>query len=199
VADDHPIYRRGLINFLKANFEECIVDEAENSQALLNAMDECNYDLIFIDIRMPEVNGIEATRMIIQKNPSTKIIGVSFYEDDLHAISMFENGAMGFLSKNAPEKDIILAVETVLSGTLFIPSRNVGEILNHRSNEYVGISDREKEVLLLICEGLSNKEIATRLHLSLKTVENHRTHLHDKIGTHNTAALVMYASRKGWV
>jgi len=204
VADDHPAFRNGVAAFLREHFTGCSIDEAANGDEVLQTLNHFNYDIIFIDIVMPGLNGIETTKQIMASHPDAKIIALSFYEDETSIISMFENGAKAYLNKNAGKQEIIEAVENVLEDTIYLSNKNINGILwkqlTSRSNiKNRPISQREKEILLLICKGLSTKEIASQLHLSVKTVENHRNHLLEKTAANNTASLVLYAAKKGWV
>jgi DNA-binding NarL/FixJ family response regulator len=204
VADDHPAFRNGVASFLKEHFAGCSVDEASNGDKVLEAINHFYYDIFFVDIVMPGLNGIETTKQIIANNPEAKVIALSFYEDETSIITMFESGAKAYLNKNAGRSEIIEAVENVLHDSIYISNKNTHALLwkqlNNKANlKYRPISQREKEILLLICKGLSTKEIAGQLHLATKTVENHRNHLLEKTAANNTASLVLYAAKKGWV
>jgi DNA-binding NarL/FixJ family response regulator len=203
VADDHPAFRKGLAAFLNEHFNSCIVDEADNGEAVLQALDHSCYDIIFLDIKMPELNGIETTKRIVARNPEAKVIALSFYEDETSILTMFESGAKAYLSKDANSTEIMNAVENVLHDSIYISNKNVHDALRKQlTGSYTrnrSLSEREKEILVLICKGFSTKEIADQLFLSAKTIENHRNHLLEKTGTNNTASLVMYAARKGLV
>jgi len=204
VADDHPAFRNGVAAFLREHFTNCRVDEAANGDEVLQALNHFDYDIFFIDIVMPELNGIETTKKIIANRPDAKIIALSFYEDETSILTMFESGAKAYLNKNADKQEIINAVENVLDDTIYISNKKIKDLLwkqlSNRSNiKTRTISQREKEILLLICKGLGTKEIAGQLHLSVKTVENHRNHLLEKTAANNTASLVLHAAKKGWV
>lgn len=203
VADDHPAFRKGMVAFLSEHFTSCTVDEADNGEAVLQALDNSQYDIIFLDIKMPELNGIETTKRIVARNPDAKVIALSFYEDETSILTMFESGAKAYLNKDANSSEIMNAVENVLHDSIYISNKNVHEALRKQlSGNYTknrALSEREKEILILICKGFSTKEIADQLYLSAKTVENHRNHLLEKTGTNNTASLVMYAAKKGLV
>jgi len=204
VADDHPAFRQGVAYFLRAHFPGCSVDEASDGYEVLEALNHFNYDIFFVDIVMPGLNGIETTKQIIANHPDAKIIALSFYEDETSIIAMFESGVKAYLNKNADKREIVEAVESVLHDSIYISNKNSHAILWRQLNNKASVKDRpisqrEKEILLLICKGLSTKEIAGQLHLSTKTVENHRNHLLEKTAVNNTASLVLYAAKKGWV
>jgi len=204
VADDHPAFRKGVAAFLREHYADCKVDEAANGEDVLKALHDSSFDIIFIDIMMPGLNGIETTKQIVNTDQDAKIIALSFYEDETSIITMFESGAKGYLNKNAGREEIMQAVENVLNDSIYISNKSMNDVLWRKLNSRNSIknkpvSQREKEILLLICKGLSTREIAAQLHLSVKTVENHRNHLLEKTNTNNTASLVLYAAKKGWV
>jgi DNA-binding NarL/FixJ family response regulator len=204
VADDHPAFRKGVAEFLREHYAGCKVDEASNGDEVLKALHDSSYDIIFVDIIMPGLNGIETTKQIVHLNPDAKIIALSFYDDETSIISMLESGAKAYLNKNAGREEIMEAVENVLDDLIYISNKKMHEAiwkkLSHKGNiKNRVVSEREKEILLLICKGLNTKEIAAQLHLSVKTIENHRNHLLEKTGTNNAASLVLYAAKKGWV
>jgi DNA-binding NarL/FixJ family response regulator len=203
VADDHPAFRNGVAAFLREHFTGCSIDEAANGDEVLDALNHFDYDIFFVDIVMPGLNGIETTKQIVANHPDAKVIALSFYEDETSIITMFESGVKAYLNKNAGKQEIIEAVENVLHDSIYISNKNTHHLLWKRLNKTSlknrPISQREKEILLLICKGFSTKEIACQLHLSSKTVENHRNHLLEKTAANNTASLVLYAAKKGWV
>jgi DNA-binding NarL/FixJ family response regulator len=204
VADDHPAFRKGVAAFLREHYADCKVDEASNGDDVLKALHNSSFDVIFVDIIMPGLNGIETTKQILHLNPDAKIVALSFYEDETSIITMFESGAKAYLNKNAGREEIMKAVENVLNDSIYISNKSINDVLWKKLNNRNGIknrpvSQREKEILLLICRGFSTREIAEQLHLSAKTVENHRNHLLEKTNTNNTASLVLYAAKKGWV
>jgi len=204
LADDHPAFRNGVAAFLRDHFTDCSIDEAAGGYEVLEALNHFDYDIFFIDIVMPDLNGIETTKKIIANHPDAKVIALSFYEDETSIIAMFESGVKGYLNKNAGKREIIEAVESVLHDSIYISNKNSHALLWKQLKSKANLKDRpisqrEKEILLLICKGFSTKEIAGHLHLSTKTVENHRNHLLEKTAAHNTASLVLYAAKKGWV
>ncbi|MGB3076823.1 MAG: response regulator transcription factor, partial [Chitinophagales bacterium] len=161
-------------------------------------------DVILMDSRMPKLNGIEATRMLLKQHPTVKVVALSMLQDETSMTAMFEAGARAYVTKNVDGTEIISAINTVLEGKLYVLGKimnqfSLKEIVSWSKHAFIHISEREKEVLLLICKELSMTEIAEQLHISVNTVQNHRNHLLDKINVHNTAGLVMYANKMGWV
>jgi len=204
IADDHPLFRRGLSNFLRARFEDCLVDHVDNGKELLAACGKNDYDIVFLDMRMPQMSGHETAQALLKLKPETKIIVLTMYDDQAHTIEMLQLGIKGYLVKDCAEEDLIAAVESVLQGAYYLANRNMDELLwkaIHADNTNANntLSHREIEVLQLICKEYSNREIAKRLFISVRTVENHRHHIHAKTHTHNAAGLVKYAASKGWV
>ncbi|HRH59228.1 MAG TPA: response regulator transcription factor [Chitinophagaceae bacterium] len=204
IADDHPMFRKGLTHFLQSHYAGCSVHETENGKDLCEACKHHSYDIIFIDVRMPQMDGADATLEIKHQHPQAKIIAISMYEDETHILEMFKSGASAYLVKTSDEKEITDTVENVLKGLYYVKGRQMDELLQSRLFTLNGkdshlVTEREKEILLLLCEGFSSKQIANKLYLSIKTVENHRTHLLEKTHVHNTAGLVMYAIKKGWI
>lgn len=204
VADDHPLFRKGLVDFLQAHYAGCSVHETGNGKELCEACKQNIYDIILVDVKMPEMNGPSAARVITHQNPGAKIIAISMYDDDTHIADMFENGARGYLAKTSGEKEITETIENVLQGHYHVAGKQINNLFSSQIAEWRRkaintITEREKEILLLLCDGFSSKEIAGRLYLSIKTVENHRSHLLEKTNAHNTAGLVVYAMKKGWI
>ena len=204
VADDHPLFRSSLIALLKKHFKSCLVDESSNGEALLDLVMKNEYDLIFLDIKMPGINGAQVARIIHDQKPQQKMIAISMYEDETHVITMFESGVRAYLTKMAPEQEIVTAIQNVLNNSYYVSGKKMNDMLLNQIGKWQDqktspISEREKEILLLICNGHSNKEIADKLFLSVHTIDNHRNHLLEKTGARNTAGLVLYATRKGWI
>ena len=202
VADDHHLFRSGIILTLQGIKMISHIREAENGKEVLDILETDYYDIVLMDISMPVMNGILATKEITKHFPKTKVIAVSMYEDDQHMMFMFHNGAMGYLFKNTNKNEIENALEEVVfKHNLYWP-KSVGDKLfnkmilkkrieNDTCNEL--FSDREKEIISLICHEFSTKEIADHLHLSQKTVAWHRENLMQKSHAKNMAGLVVFA------
>jgi DNA-binding NarL/FixJ family response regulator len=204
VADGHPFFKKGLVDFLLSHYSGSCVDEALSGEELFEACKTRRYDIILIDVKMPEMSGAAAAKMITRQNPEAKIIAVSVFDDEMHMIDMFESGAAGYLPKSSGIKEITETIANVLDGNYFVGGKKMNELLQRKIREWrnksrTAITEREKEILLLLCDGFSSKEIAERLFISIKTVENHRSHLLEKTNTRNVAGLVMYALKRGWV
>jgi len=205
LADDHGIVRRGLHYLLERSPEFQVVGEASDGREAVKMSEELSPDVVVMDIAMPNLNGIEATAQILKKNPAVGVIILSMHSDEAYLVRALSAGAKGYLLKDSAEADLIRAVQAVSEGRPFF-SPAIAETLledymrrlkqHNLADSYDLLTDREKEVLQLLAEGKSNKEVATLLDLSLYTVETHRSNLMQKLGLHNTAEIVLYAVRK---
>lgn len=194
IADDHTLFRQGL-KLIMEDIEniEVIADVADGKE-LIEVVPVLKPDLIIMDINMPHVNGIEASRILLQENPELKILVISMYGDEQYYNSVIENGVKGFILKDADNSELRLAVNTILKGkTYFSQELLLKLIRNHQTGAQIAITNREKEILALLFQGLSSSEIAEKLFLSERTVENHRANLLDKTGCRNSLSLIIYA------
>ncbi len=205
LVDDHTLFREGLKLLLKSIEGIGEVNEAANGREFLCLIEKGLLpDIVFMDIDMPEMNGIEATRKALKLNPGLKIIALSMYSDEDYYTKMIEVGVKGFILKNSGITDIALAIQTITEGKNYFSQEILSDLLRHlnrkqhhiRSSE---LSEREEEILYLICKGLSNQEIADQIFISKRTVDKHRENLLLKTESKNTAGLVIYAIKKGIV
>jgi DNA-binding NarL/FixJ family response regulator len=204
VADDHRLFRSGITSVAREIPIIAQIQEAENGREVLDILRSEHYDVVLMDISMPVMNGIIATKQISLLFPNTKVIAISMYEDDQHMTDMFHNGAMGYLFKNTDIEEIKNAlVEVVYNGHYYWPKEMNSKLFNKvilkkksQDNAYNELfSSREKEIISLICREYSTKEIADHLHLSQKTIAWHRENLMQKSQVKNTAGLVVFAIR----
>ena len=204
VADDHGIVRKGLRLILERHGFE-VVGEASDGREVVRLADELKPNLVIMDIGMPQLNGIDATAQIIHHDPRMGIIILSMHSDEGYLVRALSAGAKGYLLKESVEEDLIQAVRIVAQGRPFFSPRISQTLLDDYvrqlrqkglEDSYELLTEREREVLQLIAEGKSNKEVATILDLSVYTVETHRTNLMQKLSLHNTAEIVLYAVRK---
>jgi DNA-binding NarL/FixJ family response regulator len=194
IADDHTLFRNGLKLILEDIENIEVIADVANGKELIEVTPVLKPDLIIMDINMPQVNGIEASRMLLQEFPDLKILVVSMYSDEQYYNSVIENGVKGFILKDADNSELRLAVNTILNGkTYFSQELLLKLIRNHQTNSQISISSREREILSLLYQGLSSAEIAEKLFLSERTVENHRANLLDKTGCRNSLSLIIYA------
>lgn len=199
VADDHPVVRRGVRALLEANRNWKVVAEAHDGrQALLKAR-HIRPDLAILDIGMPLLNGIEAARRIARYSLNTRIIIFSMYDSEEIIQKAIHSGAHGFVRKSEAETELIAAANAVLNNKLFFPATALAMLRRTSKNEHSSsapsLSAREAEVLQLIAEGKSNKETASILGISQRTVENHRARIMRKVGARSYSELVRYAVR----
>ncbi|HEX6893678.1 MAG TPA: response regulator transcription factor [Bryobacteraceae bacterium] len=206
LADDHTVVRRGLRLLLERQPEFGVVAEASDGKQAVEAAEQSKPDVVVLDIAMPNLNGIEAAQRILSVSPNTSIVVLSMHADEGYVLRALKAGAKGYLLKDSAEGDLIEAIRAVTRGKTFFSS----EITKMLAEDYVreirarGIDDsyelltpREREILQLLAEGKSNKDIAGVLNLSLYTVETHRRNLQDKLNLHSFAELILYAVRKG--
>jgi len=206
LADDHTVMRAGLRALFErhANFE--VVGEAEDGPGAVQMAATLTPDVVVMDIGMPNLNGIETTRQILAKNPSTSIVILSMYSDESYVMRALQAGARAYLLKDSAVADVIRAVEAVIQGKSFF-SPAISRILAEdyvralkqqgASDSYELLTSREREILQLLAEGKSNKDVATKLDISVYTAETHRKRILQKLSLHNSAELVLYAVRKG--
>ena len=205
LADDHGVVRKGLRFLLERQPDVEIVGEAGDGREAVRLAEATDPDIAIMDIAMPLLNGIEATAQMVKRSPGMGVIILSMHSDEDYLLSALNAGAKGYLLKDSAEVDLIRAIQAVRRGTTFFSpeiSKTMLEdymrFLQQRNlqDSYDLLTDREKEVLQLLAEGKSNKEVATILDVSVYTVDTHRTHLMQKLNLHNTAEIVLYAVRK---
>ena len=202
IVDDHALFRKGLTYALSRADHFGNIYEAANGLEFLEALKNIRPDIVLMDISMPDMEGPEATRKALQKYPDLKIIALSMHNDLPHFKQMIDAGVMGFLSKDADLEDVLSAIRSVAKGQKTFSQELmydlVRELSDTRSKSEL-LSKREKEVLLLISSGMSNQQIADKLHLSKRTVDKHRENILAKTQTKNTAELIMYSIRNGLI
>jgi len=183
-----------------------VVAEAADGRDCVRLAEEQSPDVVVMDIGMPNMNGIEATRRVLATNPRTAVVILSMHQDESYVLRSLKAGAKGYLLKDSLRSDIIDAIRAVYQGRSFL-TRKVGRILQEDyvrqlerrglDDSYDLLTDREREILQLVAEGQTNKEVANLLNVSLTTVETHRTHILQKLGLHSIPELILYAVRKG--
>ncbi len=207
LCDDHQIIREGLRSLLEKQTDMTVVGEALNGLGAIKLVAEKKPDIIILDIAMPEMNGIAAARRIFSDHPKVKVLALSMHSDHHFVTEMLEAGASGYMLKDSAFAELTGAIRTIMTGGLFISPHIAGNVLEEfarrakpgrvTNRHSVQLSQREKEILQLISEGHSTKEIANKISVSVKTVETHRQHIMQKVGAHNVAALTKYAVREG--
>jgi two-component system, NarL family, response regulator NreC len=205
LADDHKIMRDGLRTLLEKELGMQVIGEAENGHKVVRLVHELLPDVVIIDIGMPDLNGIEATRQILAKNPNVKVIGLSMHSDKRFVAGMLSAGASGYLLKDCAFEELADAIHAVVKNKIYLSPGIVGVVIKdyvqHLSpndlSAQTTLTDREREVLQLIAEGKSTKKIASILYVSMKTVETHRLNIMEKLNTKSIAELTKYAIREG--
>lgn len=205
VADDHGIVRKGLIFILERQEDMEVVGEAADGREAVRIAEELKPGVIVMDIAMPHLNGIDASMQILRHDPQARIIILSMYADEEFLVRALTVGVKGYLLKDSADLDLVRAVRAVTSGKSFF-SPAIAQTLaedyvrqlqqSKVQDTYELLTEREREVLQLLAEGNSNKEVASLLNVSPYTVETHRLHLMQKVNLHNTAEIVLYAVRK---
>jgi len=205
LAEDHKITRQGLRSLLEKQPDMKVVAEAEDGRTAVSLVRELLPDVVIMDVTMPELNGVEATRQIIGEHENVKIIALSMHSDTLFVSEMLKSGASGYLLKDCAFEELARAIRTVIAGETYLSPAISGVVVDdylYRLSK-AGFSDsdvltdREREVLQLLSEGKSTKQIALKLHISVKTVETHRRQIMNKLDIHTVAELTKYAIRKG--
>jgi two-component system response regulator NreC len=206
LADDHTIVRQGLRKILEAQPEWTVVAEASDGRETVRLTTELQPDVVILDIGMPLLNGIEATRQIVRRLPATGVVILSMHSDETYILQALQAGARAYLLKDSADTDLIRGVSAAAAGKSFfspvVAKVMLDDYLRHLSQKgivdrYQALSEREREIFQLIAEGHSNKEIADLLSVSPSTIDTHRTHILQKLDVHSTAELVLYAVRRG--
>lgn len=196
IVDDHKLFRNGLKFILGEMPNVEITGEASDGKEFVDRVAEVDADVILMDINMPELNGIEASRIALQKRPELNILVLTMFDDEQYYNSMIELGIKGFILKDADNTELIAAITRIFNGSTYFSQDLLLKIIKNKSAaNNVSITDREKEVLTYICKGFSNAEIADHLHISQRTVERHRASLLEKTDSSNSIKLVLFALR----
>ena len=194
LVDDHTLFRSGLRGLLSMYEGFNVVADLGSGEEFLSALPNMEVDVVFMDISMPGINGVETTRRALQLCPNLRVIALSMYGDDHYYKLMLESGASGFVLKDSDIEEVYAAVETVSQGDSYFSEALLGSRLAvPEASSEDALSDREVEILLEVCRGLSNQEIADKLFISKRTVDKHRANILEKTGCKNTANLVVYA------
>ncbi len=204
IVDDHSIFRDALKFVLAQSNNINVIAEASNGLEFLKILEETMPDLVLMDIAMPGLNGVDATKEALKKYPDLKIIALSMYGDELYYFQMLEAGAQGFVLKESGSDELLKAITTVMNGDSYFSNHILCNIIKDFAHEdsktepekkEIKLSRRESEVLELICAGYSNNEIAARLGISKRTIEGHRSSLISKTGAKNSIHLVLFAMK----
>jgi len=205
LADDHKIMREGLRALLAKQKEIELIAEADSGRGVIELCAQLHPDVVVIDISMPDLNGIDATRQITRQAPDIKVIALSMHSDKKYVKEMLAAGASGYLLKDAAFEELGMAIATVLKNKTYLSPQITDTVVKDYVNDNApqnsiastALSAREREVLQLIAEGKSTRDVAAKLYVSVKTVETHRKQIMDKLGLNSIAELTKYAIREG--
>ena len=209
LVDDHAVIRQALRMLLESQPELEVVGDVENGREAVSAVEKLNPDVVLMDVVMPGLNGLEATRQIRRSSPSTRVVMLSGFVDEDQLLDALRSGASGYIIKKSDVSELVLAIQTVHRGNSYFSSAlsesfDLAEVLYQakRQDQRTGVdslTSREREVLQLIAEGYTNQGIANELYISVKTVEAHKAHIMAKLHARNRTDLIRYAIRKGIV
>ena len=208
LADDHQLVLDGMRSMLQALEGFSIVAEARNGLEVLEAARKIEFDVILMDIEMPQLNGIEATRILLAEQPDAKVLALTMFNEKGIIVKVMEAGAKGYVLKNANFNELVEAIQKVASGQNFISSDVIATLMEKDSVRVESskteidagsLTKREIEILKLIAQGFSNKEIGEKLFISHRTVDTHRTNLLDKLEVKNIAGLIRFAMKNGFL
>jgi len=206
IVDDHAMFRQGIRSLLHSNDDIEVVGEATQGREAIDMVRQLSPQVVLMDIAMPVMGGLEAMRRIHKESPDVRVLALSQYEDNEYILSMLKAGARGYVPKTATASELVSAIHAIHEGECYLyPSATttlIEEYLMHvgdEKNEYERLTDRERDVLQLVAEGRTNREIADNLFISVKTVLRHRTNMMQKLGFHNRTDLIKYAISKGLI
>ena len=205
LADDHEIFLEGLRGLLEKEHDMQVVGEAPDGRAAVRLARELSPNVVIMDITMPGLNGIEATRQIVAADPAVKVVALSMHSTRRFMAEVLKAGASGYLLKESAVAELILAIRTVTAGRAYLTPRITGAVLDdyvrhvpaREGAALASLTAREREVLQLLAEGQSTKEMAAGLHVSVKTIEAHRAHIMEKLRIDNVAGLTKFAISEG--
>jgi two-component system response regulator NreC len=204
IADDHKIFREGLRTLLRSRDDIEVIGEADNGRTVVSLAIQLEPDIVIMDVAMPDLNGIEATRQITTTRADAKVLALSMHSDSRFVTRMLQAGAHGYLLKDCAFEELTLAIDTIVTEGVYLSPGVTGVVvrdymqhLSSAESSATLLSSREREVLQLVAEGLTTKDIASKLHISIKTVESHRRQIMDKLEIRSVAELTKYAVREG--
>ncbi len=203
LADDHTIVRKGVRLLIDSQPDMEVVAEAANGREAIAEANRLKPDIVVMDVSMPELNGIEGTRQICDELPNTRVVALSMHKDSVYVREILRAGARGYLLKDSDDEDLLKAIRLINRGEAFLSPAISDSVLTdyrrHVSNPVDVLTSREREILTLVAEGKTNKEIANTLNLSVYTVESHRGSVMEKLNLHNTGDIVRFALRNGLI
>jgi DNA-binding NarL/FixJ family response regulator len=199
IVDDHRVFHHGISQALDSTGEFTVTARAINGAQAISLAEETAPDLILMDISMPDLNGMEATRKILATNPAIRIVALSMHAEKIYVKGMLNAGASGYVLKSCSFKELVTAIRTVLAGHVYVSPEITHLLVTDSPDPFNSLSEREKQVLVGIAEGHSSREIAETLHLSVKTIDVHRRNIKSKLAIQSVAGLTRYALAKGLI
>ena len=205
IADDHELIHNGIRDMLRPIKKYKIIGKAMNGKEAIDMTLELKPEIVFMDISMPVINGIEATKIIVDRLPGIKILALTQHEENEYVIQVLKSGGYGYLLKNSKKEEFVEAIETVLSGKKYVSKEISAQMINDLAHSDVQnqgqdknditLTKREKEIIQKIADDMSNQQIADELHISLRTVETHRRNIMQKLKVNTVVALLKYATQ----
>jgi DNA-binding NarL/FixJ family response regulator len=212
LADDHAVVRAGTRQLLERQPDLRVVGEAADGEEAVRLAKELKPHVVVMDVRMPKMSGVEATRRIKQEVPEVAVLVLTAHDDDEYVFALLQAGANGYLLKTAEMEELVKAIRAVASGqsaldpvvtgkvvAQFASGRSLPDVLANVKDEYEGLTEREMEILRLVGKGLTNKDIGQQLYISDRTVQAHLSNIFSKLGVNSRTEAVMYAVRRGWI
>jgi len=212
LADDHAVVRSGTRELLERQPDFHIVGEAVDGEQAVRLTEELRPDVVVMDVRMPKMSGVEATKRIKAENPEVRVLVLTAHDDDEYVFALLQAGANGYLLKTSEIDELVKAIRTVYAGqsalapivagkvvAQFTGGKSLPDVLNQTHDQYSGLTERELDILRLVGQGLSNKQIGKELFISDRTVQAHLSNIFSKLGVSTRTEAVMYAVRRGWI
>jgi len=197
IVDDHPMVAQGIQSVLESFDELEIVGVLNNGRAVVDQLESLNPDVILMDLNMPEMGGLTATEMVIEQRPGTRVLVLSMHDSPEYISSALAHGAMGYVLKDVPTDEIKLAIDAVMRGEKYLCTGAAGSLEPKSNGAREALTGREQTILLQLAQGNSNKDVAIKLEISVRTVETHRKNIKRKLGISSTAGLTRYAMEHG--
>ena len=197
IVDDHPMVAQGIQSVLESYSELEIVGTLNNGRAVVEQLETLNPGVILMDLNMPEMGGLTATELVLERRPGTRVLILSMHDSQEYIASALSHGAMGYILKDVPTDEIKLAIDAVMSGERYLCTGAAGSLKPKNNGAREALTGREQTILLQVAQGKSNKDVAGELEISVRTVETHRKNIKRKLGILSTAGLTRYAMEHG--
>jgi DNA-binding NarL/FixJ family response regulator len=204
LADDHVVLREATAELVNHQPDMVVVGQASTGEETIRLARQLAADVVVMDLAMPRGNGLEATKQVLDECPQTHVLVLTAHQDREHVIPLLEAGAIGYLPKTVSLNELLDAIRAASRGESVLPPAIASVVVHHLARETEGpdqpaLTAREREVLCLVAQGLSNHQVARRLHLSVRTIEAHLTHIYNKLGVGSRTEAALVAERKGWL